>query len=60
MNRKTYFIRAVQYYMGQSDQAEEKWTFRGIECDEGWSEQARKITRIRESERMTKMEKIGQ
>lgn len=60
LNRQTYFIGAVQYYMGQSDQAEDKWTFRGRECDEGLSERAREITRIGESKRMTKMEKIGQ
>jgi len=44
--------------MGQSDQAEDIRTFRGRKWDEGWSEQAMKITRI--GKRMTKMEKIGQ
>lgn len=55
-----HFREAVQHYMGQSDQAEDKWTLRGRESDEGWSEWAKKITRIRESKRMTEMEKIGQ
>lgn len=59
LNSETYFRGAVQYYMGQSDQAEDKRTFRARERDEGWSEWARKIKRNRESKRMTEMEKIG-
>lgn len=50
LNSETYFKGAIRYYMGQSDQAEEKPTFRCSECDEGWSHQARKITRITEKD----------
>lgn len=46
--------------MGQGDQAEDKRTFRDRECDEGWIDWTRKITRIGESKGTTEMEKIGQ
>lgn len=60
MNSRTHFGEPAQNYMGQGSQAKEKWTFKGRVSDEGWTEWAVKITRIRESTGMTKMEKIGQ
>lgn len=46
--------------MGQSNQAEDKRTFRGSQCDKEWSECVLMIARIIESKTMTEMEKIGQ
>lgn len=50
----------AQYYMGQSDQAEDKLTFRGREWNEGRSVGVMRITTIKESKGTTEMGKIGQ
>ena len=59
LNYQMHLREVAQYYMGQSDQAEDKLTFRGREWYEGWSVGAIKITRIKESKGTTEMEKIG-